>query len=158
MWEPKFVKKLLAECFFPVVNLVDLRVVKGKPFASKQEQIHLLIGYDIYFDFFFPFSLRLLWRSVLKKHSGKEPQGLATSGHTTPQSCSPCSKSSSQGVDTFWEDVDDCRLTQERERAKAVIAESIRKLSSEKLQNLWKPHASGVLNMLMEHPQSLKVA
>ena len=67
--------------------------------------------------------------------------------------------SSSQEEDMFWDDVDACRSSvTQRERAKEVIAESIRKLSSAKLQNLWKPHASEVLNMLMEHPQSLKVA
>jgi hypothetical protein len=92
-------------------------------------------------------------------HSGNEPQGLATSGHTTPQSCSPCRQSPSQGEDKFWDDVNACRSSvTQREMAKAVIAESIRMLSSEKLRNLWKPHASGVLDMLMEHPQSLKVA
>ena len=64
--------------------------------------------------------------------------------------------SSSQEEDKFWDDVDTCRSrVTKRERAKAVIVESIRKLSNAKL---WKPHASEVLNMLLEHPQSLKVA
>jgi hypothetical protein len=69
----------------------------------------------------------------------------------------PASSSQEEGM--FWDYVDACRSSvTQREMAKAVIAESIRKLSSEKLRNLWKPHASEVLNMLMEHPQSLKVA
>ena len=70
-------------------------------------------------------------------HSGNEPQGLATSGHTTPQSCSPCRQSPSQGEDKFWDDVNACRSSvTQREMAKAVIAESIRMLSSEKLRKL----------------------
>ena len=66
--------------------------------------------------------------------------------------------SSSQEEEMFWDDVDSCRSSvTKRDRAKAVIAESIRKLPNAKLQNLWKPHASEVLNILLEHPQSLKV-
>ena len=45
MWEPEFVKILLAECIFPVVNLVDLERA-NEPVVSKQDQIHLLIRYD----------------------------------------------------------------------------------------------------------------
>ena len=164
MWEPEFLQNLLAECIFPVVNLGDLGVVK-KPVISKQDQIHVLIRYDQYFDFFLfaRFSLWLLWRSLLNMDCGNKPQSLCTSGHTTPQTCSTCSQSPSQGEVVFWDDVDACRsrVTQVSsiyERAQTFIAESIQKLSSVKVQNLWKPHAVGVLKMLIEHPQSLKVA
>ena len=63
----------------------------------------------------------------------------------------------------FWDHVDVCRAKathccEEGERATAFIADSIRMLSTAKLQKLWKSHAIGVLKMLMYHPQSLKVA
>ena len=96
------------------------------------------------------------------KDCGNGPPGQST--NSLP-SCSesPGRPSQPQGENMFWDHVDVCRSKathrcEEGERATAFIADSIRMLPTTKLQNLWKSHAIGVLKMLMDHPQSLKVA
>jgi hypothetical protein len=105
------------------------------------------------------FAIKQPFEAHKKQIQEKITQEFLASALASPSTAFSLPASLPQEEDMFWDDVDACRSrVTKRERAKAVIAESIRKLSNAKLQNVWKPHASEVLNMLMEHPQSLKVA